>query len=121
MQKPSKNYPKRGEVYITDLNPGFGREVHKKRPALVISNNTLNQAAATVIMLPFSSTVPQAISPEMVRIRRFKGLDKDSVILTDQIRSVDQVRLIKKIGRLSKSQLSEVEDTLKLVLGMIEI
>lgn len=115
------NYPKRGEIYIADLNPGFGREIHKKRPVLVVSNNILNQNSPFVIILPLSSLVPQLVSFELVQISRFKGLDKDSVILVDQIRAIDKTRLIKKVGKLPKEKISEVEESLKLVLGLIEI
>lgn len=120
MQKNLKDYPKRGDVYIADLNPGFGREIHKKRPSLIISNNTINRNSFSVIILPFSSVVPQNLSPDIVTDSS-KGLNKPSVILTDQIRSVDKDRLVRKIGKLSKGTLEEVEEALKLVLGMIEL
>lgn len=118
MLKPLKSYPKRGEVYVADLNPGSGREIHKKRPVLIISSNLLNENSFTVIMVPLSSIVPKNLSFDMIAVSDLEGLHKKSVILVDQIRSVDRERLLKKIGVVSKEKMFEVEDALKLVLGM---
>ncbi len=120
-QKLLKNYPKRGEVYVADLNPSYGREIHKKRPVLIVSNNIINQQSPNLIMVPFSSIIPHNFSPDMVKVSRFRWLDKTSVILTSEIRSIDKIRLIKKIGILSKDKLLEVEESIKLVLGMINL
>ena len=72
-------------------------------------------------MLPLSSIVPQFIGPDVVKISSFGGLDKESIILISQIRAIDNGRLIKKVGKISEDQLAEVEESLKLILGMIEI
>lgn len=117
-QKLSKNYPKRGEVFIADLNPGFGREMHKRRPVLVISNNLLNQNLSTVVMIPLSSIVPQFIGPDVVKVREKIGLDKESVIIVNQIRSIDRARLVKKVGILSEDTIEQVEQALLITLGM---
>ena len=116
MKKHSKSYPKRGEIFIADLDPGFGREMRKKRPILVISNNTINKNSNTLIMVPFSSIVPEFMGPNIVDIEN-EGLDKRSAIIVDQIRSVDKGRLINKVGKLTSYKLFEVEDALKIVLG----
>lgn len=122
MQKSLKNsLIKRGDIYIADFDPSFGQEIHKKRPVLIISNDILNQISPTLIVLPFSSVIPQTISFEKVKLSKIKGLAKESVILVNHIRAIDKSRLIKKIGKLSKSKLEEVEESLKLVLGMIEL
>ena len=117
MQKPLKKYPKRGEVYIADLDPAFGREIHKKRPILIISNNLINQNSFNVITVPLSSIVPQIMGPDMIKIS-LKGLNEESVILTDQIRSIDKVRLLKKVCKISKQKMQEVEKAIKLVLAL---
>jgi len=119
MPRSLTKYPKRGEVFIADLNPAFGREIHKKRPVLVISNNTLNQILPTVIMAPFSSIVPEFIGPDVIKIKDSRiGLAKDSAIIINQMRSIDKSRLVKKVGILSKGKFEEVEDALKIVLGL---
>ncbi len=118
MRKSLQNYPKRGEIYITDLNPSFGHEIHKKRPVLIISHNSFNQTFPTVVVIPFSSIVPDFVGPDVVKVTLLKGLDKPSLILIHQIRVVDKARLIKKIGSLTKQKFAEVEESLKLVLGL---
>lgn len=117
MSKP-KQILKRGQVWIADLNPGFGIEIHKKRPILIISNNTLNNNWPRIIVVPFSTQI-HPMNPGKVFIPKdLCGVDKDSIILTQDIRSIDKSRLVKKIGFLPKEKLLEVEESLKLVLAL---
>ncbi len=109
---------KRGEIWLINLEPGFGQEMHKKRPALIISKNSINFQTNHVIIIPASSQIPAILGIEMVLIDKIKGLDKKSVLLPLFIKSVDQERLIKKIGTISKIKLQEVEDTIKIVLDL---
>lgn len=118
MQKSGKNYHKRGEIYIADLNPGFGREIRKKRPVLIISTNELNQALPTVITIPFTSIIPQNAGPDFVKFPNQKGLNEESLLVVNQLGTVDKIRLFKKIGKISKQKMLEVEEAIKLVLGM---
>ncbi len=120
MQKPLRNYPKRGEVYIADLDPAFGKEIHKKRPVLIISGNNFNQIMHTVVLLPLSSIIPQVIGPDLMIFPKITALDKESVLLLTQIRAVDKIRLIKKVGKISMTYLKEVEEALKLILGLTQ-
>lgn len=108
---------KRGEIWIIDLEPGFGREIHKKRPALIVSNDTVHQFSHAIIV-PASSIVPKTLGIEMVTIGKNEGLAKKSVLLPIFVRSVDGKRLIKKVGILSKDKLQEVEDAIRLVLSL---
>ncbi len=112
---------KRGQIWIVDFNPGFGREIHKKRPALIISIDLLNANLPTVVVIPLSSQI-KTFAPEKVFLpKKSIRLDKDSMILPHLIRAVDKERLIEKVGRISQEKMLEVEESLKLVLGMIEI
>lgn len=117
-RKSGKEYPKRGEIYIADLDPAFGKEIHKKRPVLVISDNAFNQATPHAVVVPSSSVVPTILSPGIITIDKPKGFDKQSVLIPLYIRSIDQDRLIKRIGKISKKKMLEVEEAVKLVLGM---
>lgn len=121
MQKLLKNYPKRGEIYIANLNPGFGREIHNKRSVLVISNNSLNQNLSTIIMIPLSSIIPKFIGPDVVKIEKGVGLEKGSVLIVNQIRSIDRARLVKRVGILSQDKLEQVEEALMIALGMTDL
>ena len=121
MQRSLTESPKKGELYITDLDPAFGREIHKKRPVLVISANMYNENTPHVVIIPISSIISNTITPEMVLLGKIKGLDKESVLLPIYIRSIDQHRLIKKVGRISGKKLKDVEHAISLVLGMVKI
>lgn len=118
--KSLKDYPKRGQIYIADLDPAFGREIHKKRPVLIISGNDFNQGTPYVVIIPASSIIPMTLNPEIIFIGKPKGFDKDSVFLPLYIRSIDKERLVKKIGSLSKNKILEVEEALELVLGLMK-
>ncbi len=120
-RKLSKNYPKRGEIFIADLNPSFGREIHKKRPVLVISNNLLNQNLSTVIMIPLTSIIPEFIGPDVIKVDKKIGLDNESVLLVNQIRSIDKTRLIKRVGSLSQDEIEQVEEALQITLGITDL
>ena len=118
MQKSGKKYPKRGDFYISYLGPAFGREIHKKRPVLIISSDIYNRGTHYAVVIPASSIVPKVIGPEMVFLGKLMGFNKKSVLLPLFVRSIDQQRLAKKIGTLPKERLLEVEESLKLVLGL---
>lgn len=110
---------KRGDVWVTDLRPGIGREVAKKRPTLIISNNTINSISPTVIVLPISSQIYNFLGPERIFLSANDiDLKKDSVVLVYQIRAIDKKRLGTKIGNLSKTKMQEVEKSLKLILNL---
>ncbi|MBF8250103.1 MAG: PemK-like protein [Candidatus Levybacteria bacterium] len=109
---------KRGDIWIVNLEPASHREIHKKRPSLVISRNVVHEKTTHVIVIPISSQVSDIIGPEMVLIGKKEGLEKKSVILPLFIRSIDQERLIEKIGSLTEAKLFEVEESLNLVLQL---
>ena len=89
---------KRGEVYWVNLDPTFGTEIKKTRPALVVSPSDLNEALPRVIIAPLTSKgQPLACRPEIVFNKR------PSRLLLDQIRSVDKRRLLEKIGEIDKN------------------
>src|SRR3989344_8823425 len=117
MLKSPVNTLKRGDIFIANLDPSFGREIHKKRPVLIVSDNDLNKTLPTVVIIPFSSIVPLYKGPEIVSFKS-KGLAKQSILVVSQIRGIDKVRITKKIGKLPKIKLLELERSLKLVLGL---
>jgi mRNA interferase MazF len=108
----------RGDIWIVNLDPGLGREMHKKRPALIISRNIIHQATTSVIIIPISSQIPQTVGPEMIILHKDAGVEKTSVLLPIFIRCIDQARLVKKIGNLPMKTMNEVEETIKLILDL---
>lgn len=111
---------KRGEIWIADLDPGFGTEIRKKRPVLVIASDLINHNLNTTIVVPISSQVSIPGVEKVFLRKATHGLNKQSVILPVFVRAVDKVRLVKKAGKITQDKLEEVEDSLRLVLGMIE-
>ena len=109
---------KRGEMWLVNLDPGFGKELHKKRPALIVSQNSIHENTSYVIIVPISSQAPQRIGIEMVAVGKKEGLSKHSVLLPLFIRNIDQERLVKKIGKISQVKLQEVEDAIKIILDL---
>ncbi len=112
---------KRGDLWSTDLRPGQGFEVSKKRPCLIVSNNAVNNISPTVVIIPLSSQTYKVLGPERLFIgKKESKLAKDSVILVTQIRAIDKTRLIKPISSISRVKLKEVEDAIKIVLDLRE-
>src|SRR5450759_1718384 len=93
----------RFEVYLVDLDPTIGSEIQKTRPCLVISPDEINHHIATVIVAPMTTKAREYPS-------RLKCMldGKDGQIVIDQIRTVDKVRLIKKLGKINIDSQKEV-------------
>ena len=110
--------PARGEVWLVDLNPTRGREQAGKRPALVISENLLNQGPSElVIVVPITSTLRPI--PSHIRVRPPEGgLDHESAILCEAVRSVTRSRLLEPWGQVSPETLDQVEDSLRILMGL---
>src|SRR3989344_5927269 len=109
---------KRGQIWIADLNPGYGVEIHKKGRVLGIASDEINGCLHTTVVAPISSQVfSESIEPVFLP-KKFTGLEKDSVILSVFVSAIDKNRLIKRVGLVSEEKLNEVEDALNLVLGM---
>ena len=84
---------KRGDIYYAELNPVIGSEQGGKRPVLIISNDIGNKHSPTVIVAPITSRVhTKAKLPTHTLIKDFEGLDKNSIILFEQIRTIDKQR-----------------------------
>ncbi len=98
----------RFEVYLINLDPTIGREIRKTRPCLVVSPDDMNHHVRTVIVAPMT-TKGQAF-PSRVPCR-FKG--KGGQVVLDQIRTVDRVRLVKKLGQLDGETSATVLDVLR--------
>ncbi len=111
------DFPKRGEIYLVNFDPTVGAEVKKARPAVIITNNLNNMHSPVLTVIPLSSNVKR-IFPFEVFMSAQEGLDKDSKILVNQIRTVDKKRLIKKLTFTSPSILKKIEKAIKLHFGM---
>ncbi len=109
---------KRGELYYADLSPVVGSEQGGVRPVLIVQNDVGNKFSPTVIVAAITSKLTKAKLPTHIEIQaKSFGLEKDSVILLEQIRTVDKTRLQNKIGDLSTSQMKNVDKAILISLG----
>lgn len=113
---------KRGEIYYADLSPVVGSEQGGIRPVLIIQNDIGNQYSPTTIVAAITSQVSKAKLPTHVEIScEDCGLEKDSLILLEQIRTIDKRRLKEKISSLDEGILAKVKEALEISLGLIEL
>ena len=109
---------KRGELYYADLSPVVGSEQGGVRPILIVQNDTGNRYSPTIIAAAVTSKLDKARLPTHIELSAKEfGLSKDSVILLEQIRTLDKRRLKERIGELSDSKMQKVNVALMISLG----
>lgn len=110
---------KRGDIYYADLSPVVGSEQGGIRPVLVIQNDIGNKYSPTVIAAAITSQINKAKMPTHIELAaKDYGLNKDSVILLEQIRTIDKRRLREKIGRIDDGLIASVNNALSISFGL---
>ena len=110
---------KRGDIYYADLSPVVGSEQGRIRPVLVIQNDIGNKYSPTVIAAAITSQINKAKMPTHIELAaKDYGLNKDSVILLEQIRTIDKRRLREKIGRIDDGLMASVNNALSISFGL---
>ncbi len=110
---------KRGDIYYADLSPVVGSEQGGIRPVIVVQNDIGNKYSPTIIVCAITSQINKAKLPTHIEVKAGKfGLAKDSVILLEQIRTIDKRRLKEKIGRCDDSVMERIDRVLQISLGM---
>lgn len=113
---------KRGDIFYADLSPVIGSEQGGVRPVLIIQNDIGNRYSPTVIVSAITSQINKAKLPTHIEIKAEDfGLLKDSVILLEQIRTIDKKRLREKIGKLDDELMVKVNEGLFISIGLCEI
>ncbi|MBM7582545.1 mRNA interferase MazF [Caldicoprobacter guelmensis] len=113
---------RRGEIYYADLSPVVGSEQGGVRPVLIVQNDIGNKYSPTVIVAAITSQINKAKLPTHVELSASEyGLPKDSVILLEQIRTIDKKRLREKICTLSPEVMEKVNEALQISLGLIDL
>lgn len=111
---------KRGDVYFADLSPVVGSEQGGVRPVLIIQNDIGNRFSPTAIVAAITAQIQKAKLPTHIEIDAKKyGFERDSVILLEQIRTIDKQRLTDKITHLDDEMMDRVDEALKISLGLI--
>lgn len=110
---------KRGDIYYADLSPVVGSEQGGLRPVLIVQNDVGNKYSPTVIAAAITSKLGKSKMPTHIDVYadRF-GLAKDSVILLEQIRTIDKKRLKEKMGHLDGQVMNRVNDALSVSFGL---
>ena len=108
---------KRGELYYADLSPVVGSEQGGIRPVLVVQNDIGNKYSPTVIVAAITSQINKAKIPTHIEVGTTFGLAKNSVLLLEQIRTLDKTRLKEKIGVLTPDYMNRVNLALSISLG----
>lgn len=110
---------KRGDIYYANLNPVIGSEQGGRRPVLIISNDVGNKHSPTVIVAPITSRIyTKAKLPTHTLINDFEGLDKNSIILLEQIRTIDKQRLQEYLGTLDRRFIDAADTALAISISL---
>lgn len=109
----------RGEVWLADLNPTRGSEQAGMRPVLILQNDAINRYTTTVLAAPFTTNIRRASLPSCLSVAKGEGgLLSESILLCHQLRVLDKTRLRHRLGGISATTLTAVENCLKFTLKM---
>ena len=109
----------RGEIYFAELNPVQGSEQGDTRPVLIIQNDVGNTYSPTTIVLPITSQIDKARLATHVEVRSVEsGLQRDSVVLAEQMRTIDKSRLKQKVAELHQPTMARVDMAMAVSIGL---
>ncbi len=110
---------RRGEIYYADLSPVVGSEQGGVRPVVIVQNNIGNKYSPTVIAAAITSQINKARLPTHIELEaRSYGLTKDSVVLLEQIRTIDKRRLKERMGKLDNALMDRVDNAIAVSFGL---
>ena len=115
-KKSPVNFPQRGDIFLVNFDPTISSEIKKTRPALIIQNDVANQYSPITIVAAITSRHDERLYPA-----KEGGLNTDSILLLDQIRSIDKQRLIRQVGQVKPGTMAQVDSALQISLGLVEI
>ena len=114
------NQVKRGDIYYADLSPVVGSEQGGVRPVLIIQNDVGNKYSPTVIAAAITSRMGKTKLPTHIEVYAARaGLARDSVVLLEQLRTLDKRRLKEKMGHLDESAMSDIDNAIAVSLGLL--
>ena len=116
-------FPRRGEIYLVTLDPTVGHEIQKTRPALIIQNDVSNEHSPITIVAAISTQFGTPPRPREVPIAPGGKacLTKPSAVVLNHIRSIDRVRLQRRIGTLDAATMRLVDEAIKISLGLVRL
>ena len=109
----------RGDVFLVDLSPVIGSEQGGKRPVLIIQNDVGNHFSTTVIVAAITAKNTKANIPTHIEIKKDQfGFERDSVVLLEQLRTIDKARILEKITQVDADFMKTINEGLKVSLGL---
>jgi mRNA interferase MazF len=113
---------KRGDIYFANLSPVVGSEQGGHRPVLVIQNDVGNKYSPTIIVAAITSQISKAKLPTHVELSAKQyNLEKDSVVLLEQLRTIDKRRLQEKVTHLSEDIMGKVDEAIRISIGLVQL
>lgn len=113
------NNVRRGDIYYADLSPVVGSEQGGVRPVLIVQNDVGNRYSPTVIAAAITSQTGKARLPTHIEVHTDSGLAKSSIVLLEQIRTLDKRRLKDRMGHLDDETMTLVNDALSVSFGLV--
>lgn len=121
MKRHASKLPKRGEVWIVNFDPTVGSEIKKTRPAVVLQNDIANNFSAVTIVAAMSAHTGKDLYPTEVLIKAPEGgVEKPSIVLLNQIRTIDKTRLVSRIGAFTGGTMNAVDRAVLISLGLVD-
>ncbi|MBO6127176.1 MAG: type II toxin-antitoxin system PemK/MazF family toxin [Clostridia bacterium] len=119
MNNNNNNEVKKGDIFFADLSPSIGSEQSGTRPVLIVQNNIGNKFSPTVIAAAITSHHKNDLPTHItIKSKECQGLKKDSVVLLEQIRTLDKRRLRFKLGSINQNLINQVDKALTVSLGL---
>src|SRR5438105_740139 len=113
------SFPRRGFIYYINFDPAVGHEIRKRRPAVIVSNDHMNELATTVLAMPI--TAGHYSYYHWIPLRPPEGgLKKVSSIVTEQIRAIDKRRVQQRLGAISPETMAKIKDAIRDHCGLPE-
>lgn len=110
---------RRGDIFFADLSPVVGSEQGGLRPVLIVQNDVGNRHSPTVIAAAITSRTSKTRLPTHIDVRSdVSGLNRDSVVLLEQIRTIDKSRLKERMGHIDETAMGEINDAIQISFGL---
>lgn len=121
-QKNRRMLIKRGDVFYANLSPVIGSEQGGSRPVLILQNNIGNKYSPTIIVAAITAQISKGKLPTHIELKADKcKLERDSVVLLEQLRTIDKKRLRNKITTLDNTIMKSVDEAVKISVGLVKI
>lgn len=117
-KRTDSTFVRRGEIYIADMGEGQGSEQTGLRPVLILQNDMGNKYSTTTIVATITSKMGKASLPTHIEVGSHDGLERPSIIMLEQVRTIDKARLKHQVTSLKKPKMQSVEIALRISLGL---